>query len=224
MLSIGKVLTCPSAETWDNIVWRNGNSVDRDTANGVTAKCSCCPLRLLAPKWALRPAEVCSISERTAHPQLECLCLFSIVLFWHPSKFIPISYFLAHLMCLSLAHFDALVLYLPLIWPGTHPPRCLFFLSQRFHTNKIDRIHSFYYQAHYHIGLPHFEGEKDGVTVSQNSCRFDFQPGCHNNSVRKEQSFQQMVLRQFHMYMQMNEVGTLSSLLTQKLIQNGSGT
>lgn len=51
-------------------------------------------------------------------------------------------------------------------------------------------------------------------------CSTDFWQRCEENSMRKEWSFQQMLLEQVDIYKQKNEVGPFTSHHAQKLIQN----
>ena len=50
----------------------------------------------------------------------------------------------------------------------------------------------------------------------------DFQQGCKDHSIVREESFQQIVLGQLDIHMQKNKVETLSSYHIQKVTQNRS--
>lgn len=175
-----KVLTCLLAETWDNLVCGNGNGVDQGTSNGVTAKFICCSLHLLAPKQ-LSGLQRSTAKTETAHSQLACLCLSYIMFFWKPSKLSPISHFLAHLVGFSW--------YIMILWFSIFPLSGLEYILLRCWFPLITKVsdkggrwnHSFYYQAQYYISHPHFEEDKDSMTVCQNPSRFHFRQGCQDN-------------------------------------------
>lgn len=120
----GKVLTCLLAETWDNLVCGNGNGVDQNTSNGVTAKFICCSPHLLAPKQALRPAAICSKHWTSSSAAGLFVLILHCVLF-EALKMNSYFTFPGTSGRFPLVYYDTLVLCLPLIWPGMHSSKML---------------------------------------------------------------------------------------------------
>lgn len=135
----------------------------------------------LGPKASSQGLQRSAAKTETAHPQLAGLCLSYIVFFWKPSKLIPISHFLAHLVGFSW--------YIMILWFSIFPlsdlecilPRGWFPLITKVSDKGGCWNHLFYYQAQYYIGHPHLVGDKDSMTVCQNPSRFHFRQGCQDN-------------------------------------------